>query len=249
MRIALPATTDYWANDSRGEPLLVVTADANAGMVAMLPKILREVRALVGERRVTVVFDRGGWSPKLFAEIVTAGFDFLTYRKGRFPRLPSRCFKICTAVLNGRRVSYHLADREIRLLGGKLRARQVTRLTEQGRHQTPSSRRAVICQRSRSPTGCSRGGARRTSSSTCARSSRSTLVDYGVEPDDATREVPNPRWIAIDAKLRDARDRVAEITRRVGAAATLRSWAWTDHAALCSTEPSVANSRRPSPSR
>jgi len=47
-------------------------------------------------------------------------------------------------------------------------------------------------------------------------------VDYGVEPDDATREVPNPKWITIDAKLRAARERVAEITRRVGAAAALR---------------------------
>jgi hypothetical protein len=50
-------------SDARGEPLFVVTAEANASLVAMLPKLLDEVRSLVGERRVTVVFDRGGWSP------------------------------------------------------------------------------------------------------------------------------------------------------------------------------------------
>jgi len=32
MHLAAPATTDYWVNDQRGDPLCVVTADANAAM-------------------------------------------------------------------------------------------------------------------------------------------------------------------------------------------------------------------------
>jgi hypothetical protein len=62
MRISMPATSDYWVNDSAGDPLFVVTAEANAGLVKMLPAILAQVRALVGKRRLTVVFDRGGYS-------------------------------------------------------------------------------------------------------------------------------------------------------------------------------------------
>lgn len=46
--LALPATTDYWVNDATGDPLFVVTAAANAGMFAMLPRVLEEVRTLVG---------------------------------------------------------------------------------------------------------------------------------------------------------------------------------------------------------
>ena len=90
MRISLPATSDYWVNDSAGDPLFVVTAEANAGLVKMLPGILAQVRALVGKRRLTVVFDRGGYSPKLFQQILAAGFDLLTYRKGRYPRIPRK---------------------------------------------------------------------------------------------------------------------------------------------------------------
>jgi hypothetical protein len=60
----MPATTDYWVNDQEGDPLFVLTAEANAGMVKMLPRLLAELRRLVGERRVTVVFDGGGFSPK-----------------------------------------------------------------------------------------------------------------------------------------------------------------------------------------
>ena len=40
MRRAMPATSDYWVNDAAGEPLFVLTAEANAGMVKMLPIVL-----------------------------------------------------------------------------------------------------------------------------------------------------------------------------------------------------------------
>src|SRR5213594_1885590 len=64
--LPMPGTSDYWVNDATGEPLFVVTAEAKAGLVKMLPVVLDEVRVLVGERRITVGFDRGGWSPRLF---------------------------------------------------------------------------------------------------------------------------------------------------------------------------------------
>jgi len=136
MRISLPATSDYWVNDSAGDPLFVITAEANAGLVKMLPGILGQVRALVGKRRVTVVFDRGGYSPKLFQQILAADFDLLTYRKGRYPRIPRPRFQPRRTRCGGRTVSYVLADQQVRLLKGKLRLRQVTRLMENG-HQTP----------------------------------------------------------------------------------------------------------------
>jgi hypothetical protein len=77
MWIPLPATSDYWVNDSAGDPLFVVAAEANPGLVKMLPGILAQVKALVGKRRPTVVFDRGGYSLKLFQQILAAGLDLL----------------------------------------------------------------------------------------------------------------------------------------------------------------------------
>jgi hypothetical protein len=136
MRISLPATSDYWVNDMTGDPLFVITADANAGLVKMLPGLLEEVRALVGKRRVTVVFDRGGYSPKLFRQILSSDFDLLTYRKGPYPRIPPQRFQERRTRRDGQTITYVLADQEVRLLKGKLRLRQVTRLMDNG-HQTP----------------------------------------------------------------------------------------------------------------
>jgi len=216
MRISLPATSDYWVNDSSGDPLFVVTADANAGLVKMLPGILDQVRGLVGKRRVTVVFDRGGFSPKLFQQIIAAGFDLLTYRKGRYPRIPRSRFRLHTARLGGRKVYYVLADQEVRLLKGKLRLRQVTRRMENG-HQTPimTSRRdlaaAQVAYRM-----FDRWRQENFFKYLREEYALDALAEYAAVPDDPTREVPNPVWTALDAQLRQAWARVDRLQSEYG---------------------------------
>ena len=133
--LAMPATTDYWVNDRAGDPLLVITGEVNAALSRAFPRLLQEVRGVVGERRVTIVFDRGGWSPKLFHQMIQNGFDILTYRKGKGRRIHARRFMRRRAKLDGRWVSYELHDQPVRFLNGKLRLRQITRLCDTG-HQT-----------------------------------------------------------------------------------------------------------------
>ena len=219
MRLAMPATTDYWVNDAAGDPLFVVTAEANAGMVAMLPRVLDEVRGVVGERRVTVVFDRGGYSPALFRRLITDGFDLLTYRKGRVRRLPRSRFHQHEARLDGRTVSYCLADHGVRLLRGTLRLRQITRRSDDG-HQTPilTSRRDLpaveIAHRM-----FERWRQENFFKYLREEYALDALVDYAVVPDDPTRDVPNPRWAALDAQLRQARAELARLATEYGAEA------------------------------
>jgi transposase len=221
MRLAMPATTDYWVNDVRGDPLFVVTAEANAGLVRMLPGVLAEVRALVGERRVTVVFDRGGYSPKLFLQLFADGFDLLTYRKGRSRRVARARFTRHEAVLDGIPVAYLLADQGVRLLGGKLRLRQVTRLAENG-HQTPilTSRRDLpavevafrMFERWRQENFFKY---------LREEYALDALVEYAIVPDNPAREVPNPKRLEISAKLQQARAAFEQLTAEYGAEALL----------------------------
>jgi transposase len=204
MRISLPATSEYWVNDSAGDPLFVITAEANAGLVKMLPGILAQVRALVGKRRLTVVFDRGGFSPKLFLQILNANFDLLTYRKGRHRRIARKRFQTCRTRRDGQTISYVLSDQEVRLLRGKLRLRQVTRLMDNG-HQTPilTSRRdlpaAQVAYRM-----FARWRQENFFKYLREEYALDALVEYATVPDDPTREVPNPAWAAVDAQLRQA---------------------------------------------
>jgi transposase len=217
MRIAMPATTDYWINDAAGEPLFVVTTEANAGLVKMLPDLCKEIRGLVGERRVTIVFDRGGWSPKLFSKLIADGFDILTYRKGRSRQRLRWEFREHRAVLDGREVVYQLADHSIRLLGGKLELRQVVRLADDGRHQT----QVVTSRRDLPAIEVAYRMFERWRQENFFKYLRDeyaldALVDYQLEPADPQRDVPNPAWNKIAAKLRQARNEVIKLSARYG---------------------------------
>jgi len=219
MRISLPATSDYWVNDCAGDPLFVVTAEANAGLVKMLPVILAQVRALMDQRRVTVVFDRGGFSPKLFLQMLADGFDILTYRKGRYRRICRRCFKECRTRRDGHLVRYVLADQEVRLLKGKLRLRQVTRRMDNG-HQTPilTSRRdlpaAQVAYRM-----FDRWRQENFFKYMREEYALDALVEYAAVPDDPKREVPNPAWVALDAQLHQAHAQLDRLQAEYGLAA------------------------------
>ena len=220
MRLSMPATSDYWVNDSAGDPLFVITAEANAGMVKMLPEVLVQVRSLVGKRRVTVVFDRGGFSPKLFLQILAADFDILTYRKGRFPRIPRKRFQTHRTRCEGKTNTYLLADQEVRFLKGKLRLRQVTRLAEDG-HQTP----ILTSRRDLPPAQVAYRMFDRWRQENFFKYLREeyaldALADHCVEPDDPTREIPNPAWARADAKLRKAYADLERLQAEYGLEAT-----------------------------
>ena len=132
----MPATTDYWVNDANAAPLLVITAPANEGLLAMMEQEwLPQIRTLAGDaRRVTLIFDREGWSPKTFRTWTMAGLDVITYRKGRYRDWQRRCFTEVTVDLAGRTVPYLLAERVVHGSKG-FRMREVRRLCDNG-HQT-----------------------------------------------------------------------------------------------------------------
>jgi hypothetical protein len=216
-RLAVPGTTDYWVNDKKGEPLFVVTAEANAAMTRMLGPLLEEVRSLIGpRRRVTIVFDRGGWSPKLFQKLLAMDFDILTYRKGRVRRIAKKRFVRRTAKLDGHPVKYLLHDQAVRFLRGKLRLRQVTRLTDNGK-QTPiltsrwDLRDIVVAYRM----------FERWRQENFFKYMRQeflidALSDYQVELDDPERSVRNPARQAVDKEIGKARARWNQLKQTYG---------------------------------
>src|ERR1035437_1930141 len=83
LKFPAPATVETWVSDASGDPVLVVMAAPGASLVMELRRLLPDLRRAVGDdRRVLVGFDRGGWSPALFAHMDAEGFDVLTWRKG-----------------------------------------------------------------------------------------------------------------------------------------------------------------------
>ena len=93
---------ETWVTGQDGDPVFMVAAEPSDSLAGELRRLLPQLRQVVGEgRRVTVCFDRGGWSPALFVDITAAGFDLLTWRKGPAPDLPLRRSRPSPAPMTG----------------------------------------------------------------------------------------------------------------------------------------------------
>ena len=216
-RLAMAGVTDYWVNDQDGEPLFVVSSSANEALTKMLRPVLAEIRKVVGKRRLTVVFDRGGWSPKLFQEILDGGFDIMTYRKGKQRKISKGRFIKHSIRVNGNKVSYQLHDQAVRFLKGKLRLRQVTRLRE-GNYQTQ-----IITSRWDLPPAMvvfrmfNRWRQENYFKYMREEYALDVLVDYNFEAVDIATEVVNPERKEVAKKLKALRGELAKCEQRYGA--------------------------------
>ena len=117
LKFPAPATLETWVTGQDGDPVFMVTAGPSDSLAGELRRLLPDLRAIAGQgRRVTVCFDRGGWSPALFAGITAAGFDLLTWRKGPAPELPADTFTTITCAGDrGRQHQYDLAGTAVTL--------------------------------------------------------------------------------------------------------------------------------------
>lgn len=217
-RLAMPAVNDFWVNDAHGEPLLVITGEVTASLSEHVPAVLDHVRELLGpDRRATVVFDRGGWSPKLFKRILKAGFDLLTYRKGRCPRYPVKDFSEHRLDVEGRTHRYSLRDGLVRP-GHGLQLRCVVRRKDSGkqtsivtnRRDLPAAEVAYrMFERWRQENYFKYAG---------EEFALDALETYEVEASPAERSVPNPARRALDPKIRALRQQAKTLEAELGRA-------------------------------
>ncbi len=138
-RLCMPATTDFWVNDANAEPLFFITTEANDTLLSTIEnEILPELKDIVKEgRRVTLVFDRAGWSPITFKKWYDMGFDVMTYRKGDYEPWAEECFQEFEIEICKKNIKYNLGQRSVdmELKNENFWMREVRRLCDNG-HQT-----------------------------------------------------------------------------------------------------------------
>lgn len=225
IRLAMRAEVDTWVGDRNGDGVLVWATPPGASLTGELRDTTTKIRALVGpDARPTICFDRGGWSPKLFAELALAGFEILTYRKGPAPIEPRSAFvEHDFTDDHGRTHHYLLSDRPIRLsYDAKKRrfaCRQITRLDPASGHQT----QIVTTRTDPDPAPIAHAMFNRWSQENFFRYMRAhygldALDSYATTPDDPDRLTPNPARRVADRALRDARRALADCETTEGQA-------------------------------
>jgi transposase-like protein len=217
LKFPAPATVETWVTGAGGDPVFMVIAEPSDSLAGELRRLLPDLRGIVGEgRRVTVCFDRGGWSPALFADITAAGFDLLTWRKGPAPDIPADAFTAITCADDrGRDHAYDLADTTVTLgihdgprKGQTVSLRQVTRRVPARGGGT----RQIHALTSRTDLAAGEVCWRLTSrwrEENYFRYARThfaldALDSHAAAPDDPARLVPNPAKKAAAAQARRA---------------------------------------------
>lgn len=216
-RLCLRATVDYWVNAMDGQPFLYINKEVDPGLIQTLkndvvpwleqltPKTPEHEQRLAEDPRAhwfTLVFDREGYSPELFAELFKKRIAILTYQK--FPKddWPAEQFTAHRVELaGGQTVTMKLSERGTRL-SNDLWLREIRKLTDSG-HQTAmlttnftasmpvlaASMFARWCQENffrymREQYGLDR------------------LVEYGTELVPDMTSVVNPQWRRLDSEIR-----------------------------------------------
>jgi transposase-like protein len=216
LKFPAPATMETWVTDSGGDPVFMVVAEPSDSLAGELRRLLPALRQVVGEgRRVTVCFDRGGWSPALFADITAAGFGLLTWRKGPAPDLPADAFTTVACTDDrGRAHEYELADTTVELgisegprRGQTVTLRQVTRRVP-ARGGTRQIHALTSQDDLTAGEVCWRLSSRWREENyfryARTRFALDALDSHAAAPDDPDRMVPNPAKKAAAARIRQA---------------------------------------------
>ena len=234
-QVATPAVTDTWVHDARGEPLLVVTSEINAHLTQILEVVLADVRRVIGDqRRITLIFDRGGFSPKLFARLIGQGCDIITYRKGKARKLPKHCFATKREKIDELEREYDLCDRpRVRVgvlpsagkrnKGRKGRAgkpylwmREVRVLREDERQTSILTNRQDLSAVMVAYRIFNRWRQENYFKYMDAEFALDALVEYGTEELPESTDRPNPQWLRVTRRLKEARAEVSRLRCELG---------------------------------
>lgn len=233
-RLCLRATTDYWINAMDGQPFLYVNKEVDPGLIATLKQDVipwleanvaqtpEQERRLAADARAhwfTIVFDREGYSPELFAQMGKKRIAILTYHK--FPQDDWRReeFQLHSVELaGGETVPMQLAERGARL-SNNLWLREIRKLTDSG-HQT-----SILTTNFQAPMST-------LAASLFARWSQENffrymrehysldrLIEYGTEPIPDAISVVNPEWRKLDSQIRSKAGQRHRLTAQFGALA------------------------------
>jgi hypothetical protein len=229
-KLCLRATVDYWVNAMGGRPFFFINKEVDPGLISVLeeeiiPRLLRDTPDQPTEEalkdnphlhRLTVIFDREGYSPALFARLRKRRIACVTYRKNPGEAWPETEFTSRQVVLSsGNVVEMLIAERGV--LMGSLWLREVRKLTESG-HQTSILATDYVSDM----TVVAVAMFARWSQENFLKYMRNhfnldRLIEYSTEEIPDTTKVVNPEYRRIAAEIRKQRGMHTRLCAQFGA--------------------------------
>jgi len=219
-KLCLSGTTEFWINDAKGLPLMVLTGELNEKLkVAIelaIPKILKELTVIPESENpvFTLVFDREAYEPnwfiKLWKEYRVA---VITYRKNVTDKWDHSSFDTFDTQLYNTNVTMQLCEKETTLNGHSFR--EIRRLSK-NEHQTSiitTHPNLIVLETA------AKMFTRWTQENFFKYMSENfgfdRMIEYGTESVDQNLSIPNPEYNKLTYKLKKAREKRARLEVRV----------------------------------
>ena len=230
-KLCLPASTSYWINALGGTPLLCLNKDLDPRMTRMLEHDILpalEAPGVAGpdapdltvshdaEPALTLVFDREGWSPALFAR---RGIAVITWHTGFAGEdWPQDAFPTVEVPIHGsgatRTGTVRLAEKRIRVGRGP-EVRQIRRLLDTVRQVPLVTTDRRIPMENAAGALFSRWAQESVFKSMREEFNLDALPVHGlVEPDPETRVI-NPAWRELDSRTNRLRSQLGTLRNRI----------------------------------
>lgn len=230
-RLCLRGTTDYWVNDALGQPFFCVNAPVNPGLLEMIrreivPRLEQDVANQPSEAeleanpwlfRFALIFDREGYSPNFFLEMLKKRIVCYTYRKYQREDWDRDEFsKREVKFPDGEIVEMELAERGS-LLGRKIWVREIRKLTHSG-HQTALVTTDFLSDAARiAGSMFSRWSQENFFKYMMQHFGIDKLLEYKTDPVAETTRVVNPAYRELDGKIRSNNSKLARRKAKFGA--------------------------------
>ena len=222
-KLCLSATTEYWVNDARGMPVMMVMGELTEKLQTVIEhQIIPELQKTILLSRkpqgnntpvCTFIFDREAYEPAFFRRLwETYKIAIITYRKNVKDKWPDECFNSVAVSVLQQIVNMQLCEQGTSL--GGYWFREIRRKGETG-HQTS----IVTTHPTLEPNFIAGRMFGRWSQENFFRYliedyDFDKMVSFGIEPVDPEKEIVNPQYRKLTHQLKKLREKIQRLEAR-----------------------------------
>ncbi|CAN5371364.1 hypothetical protein BH20BAC1_BH20BAC1_12210 [soil metagenome] len=241
-KLCLSATTEYWVNDAKGLPVMMVTGDLTEKLqvaieqyivpqlqqTLLLPSpdktVEQQAEMMADQSQVnddgkppvcTFVFDREAYEPAFFERLWKQHrIAILTYRKNVKDTWPETSFKSIDVKVLEQTITMRLCEQET-ILGG-VTFREIRRLSEGGGHQTAIiTTNRVISMEVAAGRMFGRWSQENFFRYMIMDYDFDKMIEFGTELIDEDKEVVNPQYRQLSQKLKKEKEKTGRLKAKL----------------------------------
>jgi hypothetical protein len=219
-KLCLSGTTEFWVNDQQGLPLMVVTGELNEklkwAIEETIPKIIRGITRAVkpGQPAFTIIVDREAYEPAWFKKLWDQHHvAIITYRKNVKDEWDHSLFYDVKTQIYNTDVIMQLCEMGTQLNGHWFR--EIRRLSETGHQTSILTTHPYLSLPDTAVKMFSRWSQENFFKYMVADFDFDRMIEYGTEPVEQKRTIPNPQYKQLTYQIKKAREKKARLEARI----------------------------------